>query len=73
MSRGALFGALGLILGAIAAWFGGRAGAVDPTITSRMGIPAFDSGPLGGNRTTVVSAGGTRTTSTSGPGGTTQT
>jgi len=33
-SRGALFGAFALILGAIAAWFGGRLGAVHPTITS---------------------------------------
>jgi hypothetical protein len=33
-ARAALFGALALILGAIAAWFGGRLGAVDPTITS---------------------------------------
>ena len=33
-SRGALFGAFALILGAIAAWFGGRLGAVDPTITT---------------------------------------
>jgi hypothetical protein len=33
-ARGALFGAFALILGAIAAWIGGRMGAVDPTITS---------------------------------------
>lgn len=33
VSRAALFGALALILGAIAAWFGGRAGTVDPTMT----------------------------------------
>jgi len=33
-SRGALFGAFALILGAMAAWFGGRLGAVDPTLTS---------------------------------------
>jgi hypothetical protein len=33
-ARAGLFGALALILGAIAAWFGGRLGAVDPTITS---------------------------------------
>jgi hypothetical protein len=32
--RGALFGSIALILGAIAAWFGGRMGAVDPTVTS---------------------------------------
>ena len=34
LSRGALFGAIALLIGAIAAWFGGRMGAVDPTITS---------------------------------------
>jgi len=33
-TRGALFGTFALLLGAIAAWFGGRLGAVDPTITS---------------------------------------
>lgn len=36
VSRGALFGAIALILGAIAAWFGGRMGAVDPTLTSGL-------------------------------------
>jgi hypothetical protein len=36
VSRGALFGAIALILGAIASWFGGRMGAVDPTITSAV-------------------------------------
>jgi hypothetical protein len=34
ISRGALFGAIALMLGALAGWFGGRMGAVDPTITS---------------------------------------
>jgi hypothetical protein len=34
LSRGALFGSLALLLGAIAAWLGGRKGAVDPTITA---------------------------------------
>lgn len=34
VSRGALFGSIALLLGALAAWFGGRSGAVDPTITS---------------------------------------
>ncbi|MFZ1105385.1 MAG: PhnA-like protein, partial [Hyphomicrobiaceae bacterium] len=34
VSRGALFSAIALLLGAIAAWFGGRRGAVDPTITT---------------------------------------
>jgi hypothetical protein len=34
VSRAALFGSIALLLGALAAWFGGRMGAVDPTITS---------------------------------------
>jgi hypothetical protein len=34
VSRGAFFSAVGLLLGAVAAWFGGRMGAVDPTITT---------------------------------------
>ena len=34
VSRGAIIGFVALLLGAIGAWFGGRAGAVDPTITS---------------------------------------
>jgi hypothetical protein len=34
VSRGALFGSIALILGALASWFGGRMGAVDPTITT---------------------------------------
>ena len=33
-SKGALFGFVALLLGAIAAWFGGRMGAVDPTMTA---------------------------------------
>jgi hypothetical protein len=35
VSRAALLGFFALVLGAIAAWFGGRAGAIEPTITSR--------------------------------------
>ena len=35
VSTAALLGALALILGAVAGWFGGRSGAVDPTLTSR--------------------------------------
>ena len=31
VSRGALFGAIALLLGAIAGWFGGRMGALDPS------------------------------------------
>jgi hypothetical protein len=34
VSRGAFFSAIALLLGAIAAWFGGRRGSVDPTITT---------------------------------------
>lgn len=33
-SRGAIVGFIALLLGAIAGWFGGRMGAVDPTITA---------------------------------------
>ncbi|MFC7399959.1 PhnA-like protein [Chelatococcus sp. GCM10030263] len=33
VSRGALLGFVALVLGAIASWFGGRMGAVDPTLT----------------------------------------
>ena len=33
-TRAALFSVLALTLGALAAWFGGRAGAVDPTLTT---------------------------------------
>jgi hypothetical protein len=36
VSRGALFGAIALVLGALAGWFGGRMGAVEPTITSSL-------------------------------------
>ena len=35
VSTGALVAFVALLLGAIAAWFGGRLGAVDPTVTSR--------------------------------------
>jgi pyruvate/2-oxoglutarate dehydrogenase complex dihydrolipoamide acyltransferase (E2) component len=34
VSTGALFGAIALMLGAVASWFGGRAGTIDPTLTS---------------------------------------
>ncbi|MDW6020202.1 PhnA-like protein [Mesorhizobium sp. BAC0120] len=42
-STGALLGAVGLILGAIAAWFGGRMGAVDPTMTAGLPLPTRPS------------------------------
>jgi hypothetical protein len=35
-SRGAFWGAIALILGAIAAWFGGRFGTIEPTVTGRL-------------------------------------
>lgn len=61
VSRGALLGAISLLLGAVAGWFGGRMGAVEPTITARMGLAPMSSGSVGhGRTTTVVSAGGTR-------------
>lgn len=34
VSRGALFGFFALVLGAIAAWFGGRSGTVPPTVSA---------------------------------------
>jgi hypothetical protein len=37
VSRGALLGAIALMLGAVAGWFGGRMGAVEPTITPGRG------------------------------------
>jgi hypothetical protein len=46
VSRASLFGALGLLLGAVAGWFGGRMGAVEPTLTARLGLM-----PLGGSST----------------------
>jgi hypothetical protein len=69
VSRGALFGSIALLLGAVAGWFGGRMGAVEPTITSRMGLAPLASGPLGSttratsaSTTAVVDADGTRHT-----------
>jgi hypothetical protein len=38
VSTGALFAAIALILGAIASWFAGRMGAVEPTLTARFGL-----------------------------------
>jgi hypothetical protein len=37
VSRGALFGSLALLLGALAGWFGGRAGTVYPTLRASGG------------------------------------
>ena len=39
VSMAALFGFIGLLLGAIASWFGGRMGAVEPTLTERLLTP----------------------------------
>ncbi len=36
VSRGALLGSFALVLGALAAWFGGRTGTVDPTVTAQF-------------------------------------
>jgi hypothetical protein len=36
VSRGALLGSIALLLAALAAWFGGRMGAVEPTVTSEF-------------------------------------
>ena len=36
----ALLGALALLLGGVAAWFGGRMGAVDPTVTEVGRVPS---------------------------------
>lgn len=36
VSTGALLGAISLIIGALAAWFSGRMGAVDPTVTAQV-------------------------------------
>lgn len=44
VSRGALFGALALILGALAAFFAGRSSAVDPTVTVVGGLLAQSRG-----------------------------
>jgi hypothetical protein len=56
VSRGALFSSIALLLGAMAAWLGGRMGAVEPTITTgdlmtrrrsrcMMPVPPDNSGP----------------------------
>jgi hypothetical protein len=52
VSRGALFGSLALLLGAVAGWFGGRMGAVEPTITARMARNQTTGSPSGYGRTT---------------------
>jgi hypothetical protein len=41
VSRAALIGALSLLLGAVAAWFGGRMGAVEPTVTTYATVRAY--------------------------------
>ena len=55
VSTAALLAALGLVLGALAAWFGGRMGAVEPTITARLGLSrAQVSTPSGPNDRTAT-------------------
>lgn len=39
VSRGALFGFVALLLGGVAAWFGGRLGAVEPTVSANVLAP----------------------------------
>jgi hypothetical protein len=41
VSRAALIGALSLLLGGVAAWFGGRMGAVEPTVTTYATVRAY--------------------------------
>ena len=45
-SRAALLSFVALLLGALAAWFGGRLGTIDPTITEREG---YESASYSGN------------------------
>jgi hypothetical protein len=47
VSRGALFGSLALLLGAIAAWFGGRTGTVYPTLTDEALASTAHRRPVG--------------------------
>jgi vacuolar-type H+-ATPase subunit H len=56
VSTAALFAAFGLILGAVAAWFGGRMGAVEPTITARLGLSraAATGAEVTGDRTSTI-------------------
>ena len=58
VSRGALFGFFALLLGAVAAWFGGRMGTVSPTITSMFGTTLGGGGTTGGH-TGGMTGGGT--------------
>ena len=53
VSRGALFGFFALALGALAAWLGGRAGAVYPTLTELRLL-----GRVRGGRETAANTGG---------------
>ena len=58
VSRGALFGFFALLLGAAAAWFGGRMGTVEPTITSMIGTTLGGRGFMGGGGGTGTGMGG---------------
>jgi len=63
VSRGALFGSIALLLGAVAGWFGGRMGAVEPTITGQVVLSRMARETVG-PRTTAAGpeVGATRTT-----------
>jgi hypothetical protein len=55
LSRGALLGSLALLLGGVAGWLGGRMGAVEPTMTARLGVGMSHTGvPWREDTTTVV-------------------
>ena len=56
VSRGALFGFFALALGAVAAWFGGRAGAVYPTLTD-LALPGRGRGVRSRPRGSIGRAG----------------
>jgi hypothetical protein len=60
VAQGALYAALGLLLGGLAAWFGGRMAAVEPTVTGPSYMAAPSIGHQEGTRTTLVAAEGAR-------------
>lgn len=59
VSRGALFGSVALVLGALAGWFGGRLGAVEPTVTGRLGLGTTTRGTTTTSSTSTVAGSGT--------------
>jgi len=63
VSRGALFGSIALLLGAVAGWFGGRLGAVEPTVTDRLILNPIARDTAHERRTvSAMDSGGTRST-----------